>query len=482
MRKRLAAAAAPALALLTLSLAGKALAESCPYRENGYLDGCQQANPHGAFQITAAQFASNGSGKLASGLTWTGALQSGQKWKAMHPWRWDAPGIDYPVGHDATLALQDPATAKKGVGVGQLPPGCSYLPNRNTAATGGVKIYCGAGDGPITIAGFDFSRHGCMVLEFGVRFTGTAIVRNNKFANGPNCAVANASLVNVAAAGRFVFTNNTVLGGGSKSPFGFTTILDNAKEGESIDEYNYYENVPNRAFTSNRMEVRNRFNYLIGLNTTPNTGLHGEWGLAPSQAFASYINSFNVVVFDTMSQLNTVSFYVTSAKEMKFATVDHNVIVSNRAGDVASPGRGKSRPAVAKASSIAGGVLTIGSLAEGAIAPGQRITGPGVIAPTQVISGAGGTWKVDRAASVGPTTLTFTPPASTSALLAEMNATTFDTLVIEDNYGDPTGTLRCIYLQKGAKTNKFIVHGNRSLVTGGRMDDVNSVYPSPNCE
>ncbi|MDB5482515.1 MAG: hypothetical protein JWO83_3568 [Caulobacteraceae bacterium] len=482
MRNSLAATAALAIGFLTLSLGGKALAETCPYRENGYPDGCQQANPHGAFQITPAQFASHGSGKLASGLTWAGAMQSGQKWKANKPWRWDAPGIDYPVGHDATLALQDPATAQKGNGVGQLPPACSYLPNANTASTGGMRVYCSASEGPITISGLDFSRHGCIVLEFGIKFAGTAIVKNNKFANGPNCAVNNASLVNVAAAGRFVFINNTVLGGGSKSPFGFTTVLDNAKTGEAIDEYNYYENIPNRAFSSNRMSVRNRFNYLIGLNTTPNTGLHGEWGLAPSQSFASYTNSFNVVVFDTLSQLNTVSFYVTSAHEMKFASVDHNIIVSNRAGYVAPPLGGRGGGATAKESSISGSTLTIRSGTSGAIAPGQRVSGSGIVAKTQVVGGAGATWKVDQPINVGPTTLTFTPIASTSALLAEMNATTFDTLIIAENYGDATGTLRCIYLQKGAIIKKFVTRGNRSLVTGGRMDEVNAVYPSSNCE
>ncbi|MDB5482504.1 MAG: hypothetical protein JWO83_3557 [Caulobacteraceae bacterium] len=314
----------------SLLLPGWAAAQAnCAYGANGFADGCALANPNGAFQVSAAQFASNQSGVLPDGLAWSGALQSGQTWTSAHPWPWDAPGIDYPVGYDTTIALQDPAKAAVGTGVGQLPPACRYISNPNFPNTGGMRVYCGPA-ASITIAGFDFSLHGCIALQFASNFTGTAIVTNNKFSNGPNCSINNGSMVNVASATSFTFKNNVVLGNGATVSNGMTLILDNAKTGSATNEYNYYYDAPNRVFTSNRMNVSNLYNYISGLNTKVGTGLHGEVGIAPGQSGATYTNSFNVVMFDTSSQLNTTSFYMTSTLGFQLASADHNVIVSNK--------------------------------------------------------------------------------------------------------------------------------------------------------
>ncbi|MDB5482505.1 MAG: hypothetical protein JWO83_3558 [Caulobacteraceae bacterium] len=304
-------------------------AAACAYGGAGFADGCALANPNGAFRIPATQFASKQSGTLPSGLAWSGALQSGQAWTSTHPWPWDAPGIDYPVGYDTTITLHDPAHAAAGTGVGQLPPACRYISNPNFPNTGGMRVYCGPA-ASITIAGFDFSLHGCVALQFASNFTGTAIVTNNKFSNGPNCSINNGSLVNVASAASFTFKNNVVFGNGTIYPNGMTVVIDNAKTGTAINEYNYYHHVPNRAFTSNRKSVSNLYNYIEGLNTTVGTGLHGEVGMAPAQSGAIYMNSFNVVMFDPSSQQNTSPFFMTNALGFQVASADHNVIVSNK--------------------------------------------------------------------------------------------------------------------------------------------------------
>ncbi|MDB5482509.1 MAG: hypothetical protein JWO83_3562 [Caulobacteraceae bacterium] len=412
-----------------LAMAGTA----CKYSSSQSSDGCASANPRAAFQISATQFASGRAGTLPNGLPWLGALQSGQRWPSAHPWPWNAPGIDYPVGYDTTITLQDPAKAMVGTGNGKLPKECSYIPNPSTASTGGKRVYCAASTGPITISGFDFSLHGCVALQFASNFTQAATVVNNKFVNGPNCSINNASLVNVANASSFTFKNNVVIGNGATSISSMTVILDNAKTGVALDEYNYYHGAPGRIFSSNRMSVTNAYNFIEGVNTTANTGLHGEVGIAPGQDGASYANSYNVVVFDSNSQQNTTAFYMTSNFTMHYASADHNVIVSNLVG-----------------------ANTAGS--------------------------AGGMSGESVASASAPMTRSLVNPASVSALLAEMNKTVYGTLVVADNYGDPSGSLSCIYLQKGATINTLKLYGNVSLVTGKPMNAIGAPSAQAGCK
>src|SRR5208283_5623577 len=98
----------------------------CPYGST-YSDGCAGANLNGFYQTTLSALA-----------------QSGQAAYATRP-PWNIAGVDYPVGHDKTLTLKDPATAT-------LPSGCAW-----DAAD--VKIDCENGNN-ITLDGFNLSATG----------------------------------------------------------------------------------------------------------------------------------------------------------------------------------------------------------------------------------------------------------------------------------------------------------------------------------
>jgi len=53
-------------------------------------------------------------------------------------------------------------------------------------------------------------------------------------------------------------------------------------------------------------------------------------------------------------------------------------------------------------SSINGTTLTVGSLTDGTIEPGQAVRGIGVAAGTTIVSGSGSTWTVNNSQTVGP--------------------------------------------------------------------------------
>jgi hypothetical protein len=132
------------------------------------VDGGCAASPGGNF--TQSNFGSH-------------ARQSGQNWAGGdHPWNWNSCGIDYACGYyTPTASLKDPTTAA-------LPAGCIANP---TGSTGGGPIVNCAATRNLTIAGYDFSLHGCIPLILASGQTGTLTIRDNNFKNGPNCASNN---------------------------------------------------------------------------------------------------------------------------------------------------------------------------------------------------------------------------------------------------------------------------------------------------
>jgi hypothetical protein len=74
--------------------------------------------------------------------------------------------------------------------------------------------------------------------------------------------------------------------------------------------------------------------------------------------------------------------------------------------------------------SINGNTLTVSSVASGAVAVGQFISGTGVAANTWITAGSGSTWTVNMSQTVASTTITAAPlPACTSSTSSSFNGT-----------------------------------------------------------
>ncbi len=295
----------------------------------GVADGCGAAPTGGSFEIPTSF------GSYAS--------QSGQTWVNGHPWPWNAPGVDYPVGYSKTVTLADPTIAV-------LPAGCLYQP------TGGIdgapRVFCNRLPNDVgilspTIQNFDFSLHGCVILEFGQNVTGTITVQNNNFQSGSNCAVTYGYLIKLdGGSANLVLEYNQIDGNAQNYPAKLAgTIQDNSPTGVLTIEYNAIINSPQRPVNSDTSgNIVDEYNYYAGWVLYDQVVEHGEVLLEQPLArvtVASVMHAFNTVLIPAAEIANstTAPFFLSGTpggyNYFTSSTVDHNVVVTNLAGGVA---------------------------------------------------------------------------------------------------------------------------------------------------
>lgn len=436
--------ATPAKAWLVHGTLGGTPPSGCPFA--AFPDGCVGAQSGGDFQITAAQFASTGSGTLASGLPWAGAWQSGQTaWSGgNHPWPWNSPGIDYPVGalkqvptvwgtcagsipvtpsfvpaYCAHIALSTDSWVGTGTNpltgapytvtappYGILPKGCQIL-----AGVGTLSAYKRAlcsqtvAHLPFEIAGVDFGAGtedgsagnpgGCLALQLNSNDASDVTVENNAFRYDVGCAVVNGSIIHVSATDNIdIFYNDFDLRGGQAC---CTTAVDNVNDVGNVGrlrfQWNAVLNAPYHVVTSQRPDVENLYNYAIGFNLAMGTGVHGEWGFPMTKHAAVFINSYNTVVFSRDSQQNTALWYASMASPNYFSDeeLSSNIIIANLSGYSAAangPG-GNAGGATFTVTGLSGSRVVISGVVEGATMTINPAGMVGTIAVGQRIAGAG---------------------------------------------------------------------------------------------
>jgi hypothetical protein len=96
-------------------------------------------------------------------------------------------GVNYPVGYDSRLTLRDPTVSAN------LPAGCVVN------ASSPYRVACAASGSlaTITVAGLDFSLHGCvkLILSNNDASLTSITLKNDKFVSGPNCSFTNGALI-----------------------------------------------------------------------------------------------------------------------------------------------------------------------------------------------------------------------------------------------------------------------------------------------
>ena len=298
--------------------------------------------PRGAWQSDGCVSAPANGSYIRSTPFGPYARQSGQKWVNDHPWPWNAAGIDYPVGYSRNVTLQDPATAV-------LPVGCAYQTTGSPG--GGPRIYCDrmpdhSGVISPTIQNIDFSLHGCTVLEFSTRVTGTITVANNNFKNGPSCAVAAGYLIKTNQGGaNLVIEYNQIDGDAQHYPAPLvSTIEDNSTTGSLTLLYNAIINSSQRPLsTSTSGNVTDKYNYIDSWNLYSQVLEHGEVILQQPAAYTNIqavVHAYNTTLIPAAEIANsTTATYALSGTPGGFtyygtSTVDHNIAVTNLAGGV----------------------------------------------------------------------------------------------------------------------------------------------------
>ena len=297
-------------------------AAQCP-RGQQVADGCAAAPVSGSFLIVGS-FGAH-------------ARQSGQAWVNDHPWPWNAAGIDYPVGYSKSVTLQDPATAV-------LPVGCVYQTTGSPG--GGPRVYCDrmpnlSGVNSPTIQNIDFSLHGCTVLEFSIRVTGTITVANNNFKNGPSCAVRGGYLIKTnPGATNLVLEYNQIDGDAQHYPAPLVSTIEvNSNTGFITLLYNAIINSSQRPLsTPTSGNIINEYNYYDGWNLYGLLLEHGEIILQQpplNSTVVSVVHAFNTTVIPATEIINstTATFAISGTPGANTyygtSTVDHNVVVTN---------------------------------------------------------------------------------------------------------------------------------------------------------
>jgi hypothetical protein len=302
-------------------------AVQCP-QGVGVADGCTSSPASGSFQIPTS-FSSY-------------AEQSGQTWVNSHPWPWNAPGVDYPVGYSMGVQLGDPASVV-------LPAGCAYQ------ASGGIdgapRVFCnrlpnGVGVASPTIQNLDFSLHGCVILEFGQSVTGTITIQNNNFQSGSNCAVTSGYLIKLdGGSANLVLQYNQIDGNAQLYPAALAgDVQDNSPTGSLTVEYNAIINSPQRPINSDTSgNIIDKYNFYGGWVLYSQVVEHGEAILeqpAAGVTVASVTHAFNTVLLPAAEIANstTAPFYLTGTpggyNYLTNSTVDHNVVVTNQPSNV----------------------------------------------------------------------------------------------------------------------------------------------------
>lgn len=437
---------------------------TCVYTGVGSADGCSGANQNANFLAATAYGES----------FYAYVTQNGQTWTGSHPWNWNAPGVDYPVGYDTTLNLKDPAS-------GGFQTGCSYQVHTGSS----YWVRCSSGANNVDIEGYDFSRGGahCVSIYLDTGVTGTVTIKNNKFGYGAGeCDLANNSLIRADAGSSVSITNNDINEGAiNTSNAIIDVILNSGVTGPVTVEYNRFNQSGNRAMQANPSggSVTFNYNYVYGMNCGNNTGNHGEVTISPTASGSVSLNDYNTIVFDSVcSNNNTTTFYVASVVAFTNYEILGNVIVTNDTGwVVGGPGNGATFNGT-----ISGTTLTINSGLSGTVLPNQLVTGTGVTSLSEVLNGSGSTWTLSQSSTAGPESMTAAPNPSVSYVMSEFQQTsTFTTFTLQNNYYDLSGAQGCNYNSAPtATTTNF--SGNLSLNTGTTLNAWQSAKGSAHCQ
>jgi hypothetical protein len=409
------------------------------------------------------------------------AAQSGQTWNGGgHPWNWNSPGIDYAVGPLPGVVLADPASTA-------LPVGCSYQPTGSTL--GGPRVYCKNASSP-TFNGFDFSLHGCTPLVFAGITTGTISVQNSRFVSGPNCNVYNGSLLDVSTGVAGLMLKNDLFDEAfnSSSALFASTIFINTPTANVIVKYTAILNTSSRPIsiaTSGSVNIQDSVFVGFTLGSTANTGQHGELverGTTIYQAnipLDSYVNNVIVIPASTNGVV-TAPIYpngvANKLDQIDSFVADHNVIITNFAGGTGAT------VATGVQGTVAGNVMTVSTMASGAISPQSTIVGLAKGAAATVLSQIDSAdYLLSGAAPAGAFSNGNTFRLTTSAAIAEMSyAALYANVTVTNNFVDPTGAQACI-LDLGSAIGAFVITGNQSLVTGTPVNGIGAKGSGATC-
>jgi hypothetical protein len=200
---------------------------------------------------------------------------------------WNVPGVDYPVGYDTTLNLQDPTIAA-------LPSDCT-----SSSST----VTCSGSGG--TLNGYDFSLHNTNLVISASGWT----ISNNKF----NCSASNSALDLVHVNGGVTSVTikyNTFDGGATPGlgcrANGIMAAINSLQTSGSISvEYNYFFDVDSKCINfqgsaaSQALYITEKYNYYAEIGLCGKTCAHGEAEYAyvytSSQTF-NWTLAFNVAI------------------------------------------------------------------------------------------------------------------------------------------------------------------------------------------
>ncbi len=419
---------------------------SCPYK--GWPgDGCKSAT--GGFLIASYAGAAS---------FYDYAAQSGQHWAGGgHPWRWNSPGIDYGVGPDKTVELEDPAKAT-------LPAGCAY---EAVAPPGkGGIVRCGAPANDPVLAGLDLGLRGCIPVIVEVSVTGALTIVNSHLANGANC---NEGMIRLADGAAGLILRGVLLNGDYTHFAGPEVVVGGNRQGPFVMVYSVSLDtgpLPISGELIGPHDVENSVSIGSDIVTTDPKGLAGQycdWGCpADPRPYPLFIFRNNVTVISTTGRVIALPAQPLPAMSLgESFQGDHNIMVFNHTGgETLTYARHLE-------GEIAGNRLTLTSGKIGVIPFGADIVGlPG--GDTAVVLATLGANEFAIAGVHPPgrfTGATVTLQSTMAALTRVAYEQSFQSVVVNENYFDLTGAYSCVK-DFGATADAKLAMFNYNLVTG----------------
>ncbi|WP_294537161.1 hypothetical protein [uncultured Rhodoblastus sp.] len=340
-----------------------------------------------------------------------GAPGSKQPANGVYPARppWNVAGVDYAVGVPDNITLKIP-------GVDPLPPHCYASITAPGVKINNINCQQDGGAG-ITFDGWDFTVNGGIYLNITWAVTGPVVIKNSKFAYGPNFAPGGAfankiQIIQLVSAGSLLFQNNFVDANGPQQ------ALDGAWQSFSINAgkfpmefyYNAFLRARARHITATgygkpQGDVKIKFNYFEGLTYKTNEA-HGE-----------------IALFTWTGTMNSQEFAYNTWLEPKSTFMD-------------GPTNGITSPWCPNNSTVDSDLTTLNFNNNVLVGNYAFVNGAYV---NKVTSGTGG--------------LSF-------------QSGTYGDIKITDNWIDPTAAYYCWYTPGAPVTHSFTSGGNRNLLTG----------------
>ena len=448
-------------------------ASSCLFPATQSVDGCLGAPLSNTYAPQYANFFTS--------TTTHGALQSGQSYSGFgsassHPPQWNVAGVDYPVGINSGVTLLDPAVSQ--------PTGCSWVSSRN-------ELSCNAA-GSLTINGYDFSTHGGVFLAVGSAVTGLVTITNCNFVLGSTNFSAY-FLISVTGGNGLIFENNFVNGNGSTVATTYTTMLYYSGNGNITLMYNYFLNTPSR-FIENDPTGTNKvtfeYNYCEGI-TFVSGDAHGEVFLSVQ---LDNIYTMTGSISGTTLTVNTITGTLLPGMQLGGAGVTDNTIVQpyGTSGTNGTGGTGTYAVSISQNVSLESlqAASTLGyasnvtinynaflqpstALSNGttaAFAPFEGILGTNTVASFQlennviVFNKSGGNGGTN---SAGTAILVLPSSGGSGVSLYSM---TYSSVLLENNYVDPTGADQCYNVSSGSFTS-YTHSGDTNLLNASFVSD-----------